>query len=150
MPTSKICLTDVNTWLALAAPGHLQHAAALRWFESLDEGQAVFCRITQMGFLRLLTNASVMKTDRLSAPQAWALYRNLRSDWRVRFASEPAGLESTWIALMREGAQGANSWTDAYLAAFAIGHRYTLVSFDRGFQRWKNKDLAVHSPHHPI
>ncbi len=144
MPKSKTCLTDVNTWLALAAPGHLQHLAARRWFDSLGEGEAVFCRITQMGLLRLLTNAAVMKTDRLSPEQAWKLYQNLRSDWRVAFAAEPEGLELVWIELMQESSSGANSWTDAYLGAFAFKHSYTLVSFDRAFRRWKK--LSLHVP----
>ena len=141
MLRSKTCLIDVNTWLALAAPGHDHHRAARRWFSSLGEREAVFCRVTQMGFLRLLTRPAVMQTDVLKPRQAWKLYEDLRRDWRVDFAGEPIGLEARWIALMN-GSSGANTWTDAYLAAFAMGHNYTLVSFDRGFGHWKA--LAFH------
>ncbi len=38
------------------------------------------------------------------------------------------------------------SWTDAYLAAFAIGHSYTLVSFDRGFGRWRDLRFQLLAP----
>jgi toxin-antitoxin system PIN domain toxin len=143
MPKSKTCLTDVNTWLALAAPGHVHHLTARRWFESLGEGEAVFCRITQMGLLRLLTQASVMKTDVLSPEQAWRLYRQLRRDWRVAFAAEPAGLESVWIELMSTVPSGSRTWTDAYLAAFAIECSYMMATFDRGFEKWKSLSLRL-------
>jgi toxin-antitoxin system PIN domain toxin len=141
MLTSKICLTDVNTWLALVAEGHVHHRVAREWFLSLGERQAVFCRVSQMGLLRLLTQPAVMNRGVMSPGQAWKTYQALRQDSRVAFAGEPIGLESTWMRLMNESGSG-HAWTDAYLAAFALGHQYTLVSFDRGFQRWK--DLSFH------
>lgn len=137
MPRSKTCLTDVNVWIALATERHEHHAAAREWFLSLDEEGAAFCRVTQMGFVRLLGNRAVMSQDVLNPLDAWERYTHLRRDWRVTFASEPAGMEQMWVDFMRSGLPG-RSWTDAYLAAFAAGHQYTLVSFDRGFGRWKD------------
>jgi toxin-antitoxin system PIN domain toxin len=141
MPISKICLTDVNTWLALVAEGHVYHRLARDWFSSLGEREAVFCRVSQMGLLRLLTQPAVMNKGVMSPELAWKAYQALRHDPRVAFAGEPAGLESTWMRLMNEAASG-QVWTDAYLAAFALGHQYTLVSCDRGFRRWKT--LSFH------
>ena len=141
MRISKICLTDVNTWLALLAEGHLHHRVAREWFLSLGERQAVFCRVSQMGLLRLLTQPAVMNKGTMSPEQAWKTYQTLRQDSRVAFAGEPTGLESTWMRLMNESGSG-RAWTDAYLAAFALGHQYTLASFDRGFQKWK--ELSFH------
>ncbi len=63
--------------------------------------------------------------------------QDLRRDWRVTFATEPAGVETGWIHLM-SATPAPPSWTDAYLAAFASGHGYGLVSFDRDFARWKD------------
>ena len=142
MPRSKTCLTDVNVWVALAAERHEHHSRARAWFYSLGEEEAVFCRVTQMGFLRLLTSRAVMGEDALDPLDAWQRYRYLRLDWRVSFSSEPAGLEQAWVDLMATG-RGARSWTDAYLAAFAMGHGYTLVSFDQGFSRWKNLSFRL-------
>ena len=136
MLRSKICLTDVNVWLALVAERHQHHVVAREWFSSLDEEEAVFCRITQMGLLRLLTNPAVMGEDVLTTSEARDRYRLLRRDWRITFAGEPLGLEPIWLDLMTS-TPAARSWTDAYLAAFAIGHGYQLVSFDRGFRRWR-------------
>lgn len=96
-----------------------------------------------MGLLRLLCNAAVMGEDVRNAREAWRAYENLRADWRVKFAGEPLGFEETWVKLV-DGAGGSGVWTDAYLAAFALGHRYTLVSFDRGFRRWK--ELWLRTP----
>jgi toxin-antitoxin system PIN domain toxin len=141
MPISKICLTDVNTWLALVAEGHVHHRAAREWFLSLGEREAVFCRVSQMGLLRLLTQPAVMSGGALSPEQAWKVYQGLRHDPRVAFAGEPMGLESSWMRLMNEAGSG-KVWTDAYLAAFALGHQYKLVSFDHGFSRWKS--LSFH------
>jgi toxin-antitoxin system PIN domain toxin len=142
MPISKISLTDVNIWLALVAEGHAHHRVAREWFLSLGDREAVFCRVSQMGLLRLLTQPAVMNKGALSPEQAWRTYEVLRQDSRVAFVGEPMGLESIWMRLMNEAASG-QAWTDAYLAAFALGHQYTLVSFDRGFRRWQGLSLRL-------
>jgi predicted nucleic acid-binding protein len=54
-----VSLPDVNIWIALAAEGHVHHVPA-REFTSQPDGSVAFCRITQMGLLRLLTNSNVM------------------------------------------------------------------------------------------
>ncbi len=51
-----IYLPDVNVWIALAADKHIHHSVAKRWFTNIQADQVLFCRITQLGFLRLLTN----------------------------------------------------------------------------------------------
>ena len=55
-----IYLPDVNVWVALAVDGHPHHAIAKRWFERLGQESLLFCRVTEMGLLRLLTNEHVM------------------------------------------------------------------------------------------
>jgi toxin-antitoxin system PIN domain toxin len=74
------CLPDVNVWIALAAEKHVHHSAARRWFSSRTEEKLAFCRFTQVGFLRLLTNRHVMQEEVMSPGQAWAAYHILRSD----------------------------------------------------------------------
>jgi predicted nucleic acid-binding protein len=88
-----------------------------------------------MTLLRLLTSKAVMAEEVLKPREAWELYRKLRRDWRVSFSAEPAGLEGLWLELMNHPNAGT-SWTDAYLAAFALGQAFVLASFDRGFSRW--------------
>jgi len=58
-------LIDINVWLAMTWDRHPQHASAVRWHDSIKDVTLLFCRFTQLGFLRLPTNRQVMG-DRLS------------------------------------------------------------------------------------
>ena len=53
-------LLDTNVWLGLAFKRHKHHASAIAWFSSVRQARCCFCRVTQMGFLRLATNPQVM------------------------------------------------------------------------------------------
>jgi predicted nucleic acid-binding protein len=75
--------------------------------------------------------------------QAWETFALLRADRRSVFAIEPDGVESAWRRLMTQAGVGPSSWTDAYLAAFAEAHSFTLVTFDTGFQRWPALKLTL-------
>ncbi len=70
MQKSKIYLPDINVWLAIAADGHIQHRESMTWLETTAPAEDAFCRITQMGFLRLLTNAHAMHEDVRTEKQA--------------------------------------------------------------------------------
>ena len=50
-------LADVNVWVALALAGHVHNAIAQQWFEEAETERILFCRTTQKGLLRLLTNS---------------------------------------------------------------------------------------------
>ena len=114
-----VCLPDVNVWIAAASDRHEHHAAARQWFDPVS-GPVCFCRVTQMAFLRLLTNSNVMGEDILSPPDAIAVYHRLLSDDRVHFESEPPHLENARVSLMSMQSASGGVWTDAYLAAFAM------------------------------
>jgi toxin-antitoxin system PIN domain toxin len=73
-------LPDVNVWIALVAERSVHHDAARRWFAETEPEVLVFCRITQLGVLRLLTNRHVMQKEVLSPEVAWAAYRDLRKN----------------------------------------------------------------------
>jgi len=141
-----ISLPDVNIWIALAAEGHVHHVPARDWFAAQPAASVAFCRITQMGLLRLLTNSNVMGRAPRTIVQAWETFAQLRADRRLVFALEPDGVESAWRELMTHSGVGPSSWTDAYLAAFAEARSYTLVTFDAGFQRWPGVKLMQLSP----
>jgi toxin-antitoxin system PIN domain toxin len=138
-----VSLPDVNIWIALAAEGHLHHVPARDWFAAQPDASVAFCRITQMGLLRLLTNAHVMGRAPRTVVQAWDTFAQLRADRRLVFATEPEGVESAWCQLMTQAGVGPSSWTDAYLAAFAGAHSYSLVTFDTGFKRWAALNLTT-------
>jgi len=96
-----------------------------------------------MGLLRLLTNSSAMGRAPRTIVQAWDVYRQLRGDRRLVFEIEPDGVEPAWRLLMTRPGVGPSSWTDAYLAAFAQEHSYSLVTFDTAFARWTALKLTL-------
>ena len=131
-----ISLPDVNVWIALAAEGHVHQVPARKWFAKQPAASVAFCRITQMGLLRLLTNSSVMGRGPRTIVQAWETFGQMRADRRLTFATEPDRLGFAWRQLMTRAGVGPSSWTDTYLAAFAEGNSHSLVTFDCGFERW--------------
>ena len=143
MPRSTTFLPDINVWVALASERHIHNQAAARWFDGIDDGQAAFCRITQMGLLRLLTNSRVMGGDMMIPSAAWRVYKALASDPRVRFAAEPPGLDQAWQSLTGNLATGQSRWTDTYLQAFAQLREFSVVTFDRGFQQFHKPEAVV-------
>ena len=143
MPKSKICLPDINVWIAFAWQGHIHHETVKPWFAALEPGQAAFCRVTQMGFLRLITNAHVMGPDVLSQRNAWKVYDDLARDKRVAFATESAEIEPLWKSYTQGRFTGTNVWTDAYLAALASAQGKRLVTLDRGLARIKDVDALI-------
>ena len=126
---SSLSFPDVNVWLALASSEHVHAAAARRWWEQ-ESGQIAFSRLTQLGFLRLMTTAAAMDGRPLTMGEAWQVYDRLFEDDRVTWMPEPAEVEERF----REYATGAASpklWADAWLLAFARSSEGKLVTFDR-------------------
>ena len=66
-----IYLPDVNIWIALTSNRHVHHQLATEWLHGVGHDTVAFCRVSELGFLRLLTNAHVMGKDVLSPAQAW-------------------------------------------------------------------------------
>ena len=140
-------LCDSNVWLALVLSKHVHHSAARRWFETVEEPRSIlWCRATQQAFLRLLTNASVLRpygNPPLTNGEAWSAYEALLADDRIAFQEEPAGLEPYWKELAVRGTASPKLWMDAYLAAFALAGRFRMVTTDAAFTQFRGLDLLV-------
>jgi len=122
----------VNVWLALVHEIHPQHRAATEWSQSLDsDAVAYFCRFTQIGLLRLLTNESAMRADVLTRKQAWEAFDALVADPRNRMLGEPAGIDPVFRQQTDSQPAATKRWADGYLAAFAETAGVRLVTFDR-------------------
>ena len=134
---TSLSFPDVNLWLALAVPEHLHVGVAARWWKE-TEGRIAFCRLTQLGFLRLLTTAAVMRGKPLTSTEAWSVYRRYFEDDRVLFVAEPSGVERLFQK-QSEGSASPRVWADAWLLAFAKAAGGTLVTF--------NKALATRGAH---
>jgi toxin-antitoxin system PIN domain toxin len=132
----KTLLPDVNVWLALVFNAHAHHPTALAWFNSLSGETCHFCRLTQIGFLRLANNPKVFPNDAVPVAVAWQLYDTTLTDPRVSFATEPAGLEAAWRQFTHGQQFSPKLWNDAYLAALALVGGYEVVTFDQGFAQY--------------
>lgn len=103
------------------------------WVDQQEDDLA-FCRVTQMAFLRLITNPAITGRDALSRRQAWDAVDQLMADSRVRFLSEPDTLVPLWKALSKRDDHDHLLWTDDYLAAFAQAVDAELVTLDGVFR----------------
>jgi len=123
-------LVDVGVWLAAVWGRHVHYPVASVWVN----GQAdhlVFCRVTQMGLLRLVSNPAIMGGDAVDRSQAWRLFDQLWSDERILWAEEPDGLDAVWRAISARDDKSHELWTDDYLAAFAQASDLALATLDR-------------------
>jgi toxin-antitoxin system PIN domain toxin len=134
--TKSFLFPDVNVWIALTYDGHVHHRAATKWFQSLGtNARLFFCRVTQLGLLRLLTTEAVMgKEEVLSQAEAWDAYNQWLLDERVTFLAEPPGIEESFRASSRSARPSPKDWADSYLVAFAATSNLTLVTFDRALK----------------
>src|SRR2546429_6289157 len=62
----QTCALPIYVWVALASRKHVHCGVCSAWLDKIESETVVFCRITQMGLLRLLTNPAVMGADRKS------------------------------------------------------------------------------------
>jgi len=143
MPASGIKLLDANIWLALAFSDHQHHLKATRWFSSQADGSCAFCRVTQMAFLRHLTNSVIMGKFVQSQQAAWKRYDTFLSDARVIFLSETTGVKSVFRSFSQSDSPSHARWTDAYLAAFAVAANLQLATFEKAFPSFAGLDLSV-------
>lgn len=128
-------LPDINFWLALTFEQHLHHPVAKQWFQD-STAPHFFCRLTQLGFLRLATNRQIFAEDSKTLVEAWLLRDEILSDHRVEFIGEPATLEHEWRSYTQQQTFAHNLWNDAYLAAFAQNRQLKIVTFDKGFAHY--------------
>jgi toxin-antitoxin system PIN domain toxin len=123
---------DINVWLALSSPDHQHCKVAWSWYRQLSPDAAlVFCRLTQMGLLRLLTTQAVMGAGTLTQAEAWEAYDRWSLEAEAEFAEEPTGLDAYFRARSGTSKASPKEWADAYLAAFAEAAGLQLATFDR-------------------
>lgn len=104
---------DLNVFLAGAVEVHGGHEKAKAFFCRLSQADTVeFCRATQLGFLRLLTQNIAEVYEPFSNCKA----REALGEWLslpyARISPEPAGIESLWLGLTdREARRRRSGWT---------------------------------------
>jgi toxin-antitoxin system PIN domain toxin len=122
----------VNVWFALAHEIHPHHREVMKWGESLESDIVLcFCRFTQLGLLRLLTNRSAMGEDVLTQSQAWKAFDAFLANPGNRLMAEPSGIDIPFRKHTDRNEASTKQWADGYLTAFAIAAGMQLVTFDR-------------------
>jgi uncharacterized protein len=141
------CLYDANVWVALAFAAHPHHGIASQHFQLRDSTQPVtFCRVTQQAFLRLVCTPVIQRTygsSLITNADAWAKFQDLLALPQVLWLDEPPGFVDQWSILACLPSASPKVWTDAYLAAFAIGHDLQLVTIDSDFKNFKKTGLNL-------
>jgi uncharacterized protein len=139
-----IWLLDSNVWAALTIDRHEHHGKALRWFDRApDDRSTCFCRMTQNSFLRLISSERIFREDAVSNREAIAIYSRFRSDPRIGWIDEPAGLETVWLKAATHPSPSPKRWMDGYLFAYALLSSAVIVTFDGGFRQYQSRGLKV-------
>ena len=130
-------LVDANVLVYAVNRDAERHALARRWLDGALSGQqtVAFAWVALLAFIRLATKTTLFPEpltidqamDRvdawLAAPPAVVLEPTIDHPRIVRDLMSPLGV-------------GGNLVSDAHLAALAIEHRCTIVSFDHDFSRF--------------
>lgn len=132
-------LIDTTVWVALSWGRHPHSSTAHRWLRDLPKASVrlLFCRVTQLGLLRLLTNELVMGQSVFSIEEALDGLDRWREDPRVEFMGEPLGTEKAFRHATAGSAKKSATKVimDAYLAGFAGSERATLVTLDKALSK---------------
>ena len=129
-------LPDLNFWLALGWSGHPHHRRARLYWEDEAAADVVFCSVTALGLVRLLSQPKVMGHSVCSLASAAGILRGFLGQPGVSFQSEPASSWEVFEQLVSQGEWPARFCTDAHLAATALVQGHRLVSFDADFARF--------------
>jgi toxin-antitoxin system PIN domain toxin len=137
----KTALLDLNVLTALLWPSHEHHDVAHRWFADGVDASWATCSLTQIGFVRILSNPAFSR-DALSPMEATALLAsNLRHRGHQYWSDSlqlPAALRGVEAKL-----QGHRQVNDAYLLALAHRNKGVLATFDRGLSTLAGDRLAA-------
>jgi uncharacterized protein len=141
---TSLSFPDINVWVALAAIEHEHRSIAQHWWKN-HNGSIAFCRLSQLGLLRLLTTAAFMDGRPLSNLQAFEVYDRFFEDSRVTFLSEMPEAESHFRRISATASASPKIWADAWLLAFAQAAGGTLVTFDRALASRSSQCLLLGS-----
>ena len=130
-------LPDVNVLLYATNAAAAQHRVAHDWLTAALQGaeEVGLAWVAMLGFLRLSTRPGILRQPlpvdgALAVVHRWLAFPSAQ-------IVHPGDRHTPLLGRLLMGAGTAgNLTTDAHLAALAIEHGATLVSFDRDFERF--------------
>ena len=142
-------LVDTNVWLAAIFTTHPLHQVARDAVQQATPVEpAVFCRATQLSFLRLSSTPTLLKAygaEGLTNRDALVALHALQALRQVSVREEPRGTLALWHAISALDSASPKVWMDAYLAAFAISGGLRMLTLDQDFRNFlpRGLDLAL-------
>jgi hypothetical protein len=129
-------LPDANVLIYALHDQAQQHARCRKWLVNLEQNEDALglCELTEVALIRIAT----LPRFRL-VPMDKALHYWRDSLWTYPFALRLAPGDQhikTFSKYIEKLNLVGNDVNDAWLAALAVEHRATLVSFDEGFGRF--------------
>ena len=131
-------LVDANVLIYAVNSDSTHHEVSKRWLDASLNGASTvgFAWVALLAFLRLATKHGVFPSP-LSVEAASSRVEGWLSAPSAVVVHPTARHASTLASLLREVGTGANLVNDAHLAALAIEHRATVVTFDSDFVRFQ-------------
>ena len=139
-------IADINVLLPILVEGHTFHPAAWRWWQGRADASVGLCLPTQLGVLRMLTNAKVMGGDPVTPSQALAAWNALAADPRCVWLDTEPGQDAFLSRFVANRRPSPNLWTDAWLSALAAIKGVGLTSFDADFRSFNLPDFEHLKP----
>ncbi len=130
----------MNVLVALAWPNHVHHGRALRWLRGVSEQGWATCPVTEVGFVRVSSNARAIPEAR-SPAQAIALLVRIRALQGHEFWSDDVS-PCDADARAFERVVGHRQVTDAYLLDLARRRGGTLATVDRELLELASDDVS--------
>jgi len=135
---SKTWLLDVNVLLAWLWPAHEAHKAALHWMNGHRQDPWATCPITEMGFLRIVTNTSFSPNAPRWSEAVRTLRKHTEGSPHHAFWSDSLSLAEIDRRLGSR-IKSPNQIIDSYLLTMAVKHAGCFVSFDYRIQALAQK-----------
>ena len=134
-------LVDLNVLLYAVNASSRNHPTPREWLESaIDSDEPIALAWTVvLGFLRLSTRPDILPKP-LPVEDACAVITAWLDHPGVRLVRETEGHWLHLTRLLGHAGTGGNLTSDAHLAALAISHGASLVSFDHDFARFAGLD----------
>jgi toxin-antitoxin system PIN domain toxin len=133
-----VVVVDANVLLYAVDAKSAHHTTARRWLDRALGGQEAVgvAWVALLAFIRIATNGAIMPApmsvdDALGQVEAW-----LDAPAAVVVSPTPRH-PSVLRGLLGTSGTAGNLTTDAHLAALAVEHGATIVSYDRDFARFE-------------